>query len=741
MIHSKIKHISFYLPNQILTNEDLGVLFTEKKELIYKSFGIKTVEDALRHFPHRYATRGELTEMLGLKVDEQVTIMAQITSVTNRPMRNKRGSLLEVVVSDGTGSLKLTFFNQAWRERELVAGRSGMFSGKITEFKGTRQLAHPTYMLIPTDAEPDPEAAAAFSRALIAVYPATNNFPSWRFERIIDLILDGLDPLIKDGLNSDLEQAHGFSTLHQAFVNIHRPETYGQVVAARERFVFEEAFVYQTVLGLRRIETDRSNAIARPPRKDGLLADFDQILPFELTDGQNVVCEEIFNDISNTHPMHRLLQGEVGSGKTICALRAMLAVVDNGGQAALLAPTEVLASQHYRSIVSMLGKLVSNDGLFDPLGKHSTQVTLLTGSMNTAAKREALLAAASGAAGIVIGTHAIFQDKVQFADLGFVVVDEQHRFGVEQRAALAAKSIEGTKPHVLVMTATPIPRTVAMTVFGDLEISTLSELPKGRIPISTHVVAAQEKPTHLARVWDRIREEVGKGYQAYVVCPKISAQNTSEEESDTEIPSKGKANVEEMFNYLSTGPLAGLRVAQLHGSLASDVKDDVMQSFSRGEIDVLIATTVIEVGVDVPNASVMAIVDAEFFGVSQLHQLRGRVGRGKVPGLCLLVTNSEAVSSARERIEAVASTLDGFELSRIDLEQRREGDVLGASQSGRRSGLRMLQVVRDEDVIAKAREIAWQLLQSDPELKNNLSLAKRIKEIQSDEKSEFLEKT
>ncbi|MCX6402942.1 MAG: ATP-dependent DNA helicase RecG [Actinobacteria bacterium] len=708
---------------------------------LYKSFGIKTVEDALRHFPHRYATRGELTEMLGLKVDEQVTIMAQITSVTNRPMRNKRGSLLEVVVSDGTGSLKLTFFNQAWRERELVAGRSGMFSGKITEFKGTRQLAHPTYMLIPTDAEPDPEAAAAFSRALIAVYPATNNFPSWRFERIIDLILDGLDPLIKDGLNSDLEKAHGFTTLYQAFVNIHRPETYGQVVAARERFVFEEAFVYQTVLGLRRIETDRSNAIARPPRKDGLLADFDQILPFDLTDGQNVVCEEIFNDISNTHPMHRLLQGEVGSGKTICALRAMLAVVDNGGQAALLAPTEVLASQHYRSIVSMLGKLVSNDGLFDPLGKHSTQVTLLTGSMNTAAKREALLAAASGAAGIVIGTHAIFQDKVQFADLGFVVVDEQHRFGVEQRAALAAKSIEGTKPHVLVMTATPIPRTVAMTVFGDLEISTLSELPKGRIPISTHVVAAQEKPTHLARVWDRIREEVGKGYQAYVVCPKISAQNTSEEESDTEIPSKGKANVEEMFNYLSTGPLAGLRVAQLHGSLASDVKDDVMQSFSRGEIDVLIATTVIEVGVDVPNASVMAIVDAEFFGVSQLHQLRGRVGRGKVPGLCLLVTNSEADSSTRERIEAVASTLDGFELSRIDLEQRREGDVLGASQSGRRSGLRMLQVVRDEDVIAKAREIAWKLLQADPELKNNLSLAKRIKEIQSDEKSEFLEKT
>ena len=705
-----------------------------------KAFGLKTVEDALRHFPHRYALRGELTEMQGLKVDEQVTIMAAITSVTNRPMKQKRGSILEVTVSDGTGKLKLTFFNQAWRERELVAGRSGLFSGKITEFKGTRQLAHPTYMLIPTDEEPDVEAAAAFARALIPVYPATSTFPSWRFERTMDLILEGLDPLIKDGLSPEIESQQGFTSLHQAFVDIHSPENHGQIARARERFIFEEAFVYQTVLGIRRIETEKSNAIARPVRKEGLLADFDQILPFKLTDGQVQVCTEIFDDISNAHPMHRLLQGEVGSGKTICALRAMLSVIDNGGQAALLAPTEVLAGQHFRSIVSMLGSLVSKDGLFDPLGKHSTQVTLLTGSMSAPAKREALLAAASGSAGIVIGTHAIFQDKVQFADLGLVVVDEQHRFGVEQRAALAAKSIEGTKPHVLVMTATPIPRTVAMTVFGDLEISTLTELPAGRIPITTHVVPAQEKPSHLQRVWQRIGEEVSKGHQAYVVCPKISAQTQTDENSDTEIEIKGRANVEEMFHFLSTGPLAGLKVAQLHGALASDIKDDVMQSFSRGEIDVLIATTVIEVGVDVPNASVMAIVDAEYFGVSQLHQLRGRVGRGKVPGLCLLVTNSEADSPSRARLDAVASTLDGFELSRIDLEQRREGDVLGTSQSGRKSGLRMLQVVRDENVIIKARDVAWQLLKIDPELQNNFSLAKRIKEVEQDEKSEYLEK-
>ena len=704
-----------------------------------KAFNLKTVEDALRQFPTRYATRGELTDMQGLKVDEDVTIMAEIISVTNRPMQQKRGSLLEVIVSDGTGKLKLTFFNQAWRERELVAGRSGLFSGKITEYRGSRQLAHPTYMLIPNDSEPDPDAVAAFARPLIPVYRATASFPSWRFERTIELLLDGLDPLVKDGLSEEVEQKQGFTNLHKAFHDIHRPNSQNEVIKARERFTFEEAFVYQTVLGLRRIETENSNAISRPRKSDGLLNSFDQILPFKLTSGQEAVCEELFKDISASHPMHRLLQGEVGSGKTICALRAMLAVVDNGGQAALLAPTEVLAQQHYRSITNMLGDLVVKPDLFDAKNQSSTQVTLLTGSLNAPTRRKALLDAASGDAGIVIGTHAIFQEKVQFADLGLVVVDEQHRFGVEQRAALAAKAMEGTKPHVLVMTATPIPRTVAMTVFGDLEISTLAELPAGRSPISTHVVPAQEKPAHLARVWERIREEVGKGHQAYVVCPKITATEI-DESSDTEIVQKGKASVEEVFEYLSSGPLSGLKIAQLHGALNSDVKDQVMQSFSRNEIDVLVATTVIEVGVDVPNASVMAIMDAENFGVSQLHQLRGRVGRGKVPGLCLLVTNCEAESAARERLDAVASTLDGFELSRIDLEQRREGDVLGTSQSGGKSGLRMLQVVRDEEVIAEARDLSWGTLQKDVELKQNPSLQKRINEIMSDEKSEFLEK-
>ena len=704
-----------------------------------KAFGLKTVEDALRQFPTRYATRGELTDMQGLKVDEEVTIMAEIISVTNRRMQQKRGNLLEVIVSDGTGKLKLTFFNQAWRERELVAGRSGLFSGKITEYKGSRQLAHPTYMLIPTDSEPDPDAVAAFARPLIPVYRATASFPSWRFERTVELLLDGLDPLIRDGLSDEVEAAQGFTNLHKAFHDIHRPNSQSEVINARERFTFEEAFVYQTVLGLRRIETENSNAISRPRKTTGLLNAFDQILPFKLTSGQVAVCEELFTDISAAHPMHRLLQGEVGSGKTICALRAMLAVVDNGGQAALLAPTEVLAQQHFRSITTMLGNLVAKPDLFDEKNPVATQVTLLTGSLNAASRRKALLDAASGDAGIVIGTHAIFQEKVQFADLGLVVVDEQHRFGVEQRAALAAKAIEGTKPHVLVMTATPIPRTVAMTVFGDLEISTLAELPAGRSPISTHVVPSQEKPTHLARVWERIREEIAKGHQAYVVCPKISATQI-DEVSDSEIAQKGKASVEEMFAFLSAGPLAGLRIAMLHGALPSDEKDEVMQKFSRNDIDVLVATTVIEVGVDVPNASVMAIMDAENFGVSQLHQLRGRVGRGKVPGLCLLVTNSEADSAARERLDAVASTLDGFELSRIDLEQRREGDVLGTSQSGGKSGLRMLKVVRDEDVIAIARDLSWSLLQKDVELKQNPSLLKRINEIMSDEKSEYLEK-
>jgi ATP-dependent DNA helicase RecG len=462
-----------------------------------------------------------------------------------------------------------------------------------------------------------------------------------------------------------------------------------------------------------------------------------------LTAGQVNVCEEIFTDMEQAHPMHRLVQGEVGSGKTVCALRAMLAVVDSGGQAALLAPTEVLAQQHYRSIRAMLGDIATEESIFDKQNSYSTKVALLTGSLKTAAKRSANLDIVSGAAGIVIGTHAILQQHVDFHELGLVVVDEQHRFGVEQRAALAAKAPEDTRPHVLVMTATPIPRTVAMTVFGDLDISTLSELPAGRSPIATHLVPAAEKPQFLERTWQRVREEVAKGHQVYVVCPRIASNESEDSDellSDPADLTGTLSNVEDMFVKLQQGPLFGLRIAKLHGQMHPDEKDEVMKSFAAGLIDVVIATTVIEVGVDVPNASVMVIMDADRFGVSQLHQLRGRVGRGGVPGLCLLVTYTLEDSTARRRLDAVCATTDGFELSRVDLEQRREGDVLGASQSGRRSSLKILNVLRDEEIIESARLDAMEIIAVDHKLDNHLPMKKRIFEVLEDERATYLDK-
>jgi len=443
--------------------------------------------------------------------------------------------------------------------------------------------------------------------------------------------------------------------------------------------------------------------------------------------------------------MNRLLQGEVGSGKTLVALRAMLRVVDSGGQAVLLAPTEVLAQQHHRSVTAMMGDLAAGGMLGG--AEDGTQVVLLTGSATKAQKQEAMLAIASGEAGIVVGTHALLEENVTFFDLGLVVVDEQHRFGVEQRAALTDKA--RTPPHVLVMTATPIPRTVAMTVFGDLETSVLRELPAGRAPISTHVAPLAEQPHWESRVWQRVAEEVGRGHQVYVVCPRISGdvaepgetdQLDRDEEGRVLTPRRPLAAVEEVVEHVRSGPLAGLRVEALHGRLAPDVKEDVMRRFNAGEVDVLVATTVVEVGVDVHNATAMVILDADRFGVSQLHQLRGRVGRGGLPGLCLLVTHAEAGSPARERLDAVAATTDGFELSRVDLEQRREGDVLGKSQSGYRSSLENLRVLRDERTILEARAAAEQLLAGDPDLEQAPELARLVAETEASSRSEYIEK-
>ena len=713
-----------------------SVIGDRTAKVLTDTFDIKTVGDLMRHYPRRYLVRGELSDISELVEGDEVTILAEVLSSTNRPLRGRKGSIFEVVVTDGTDKLSLTFFNQAWREKELKAGRQGLFAGKVGLFNGKKQLAHPDYEMIPDGNDVD-AAASSFAGKYLPVYPASAKMPSWKISKCVEMAIDSLDE-VEDFLPEHIRNSFGYPTLHQGLVQLHRPADLDSAESARERLTFDEAFLLQSLLVLRRHELRKLNTASRKAKKGGILDSFDASLPFQLTGGQKAVCAEIEADLAQDHPMHRLLQGEVGSGKTIVALRAMLAVVDSGGQAALLAPTEVLAAQHLRTIEKLLGPLAQGGTLGSEEG--ATQVTLITGSQNAAARKAALALAASGDAGIVIGTHALLGEKVEFKDLGLIVVDEQHRFGVEQRDALKEKAQK--PPHLLVMTATPIPRTVAMTVFGDLDVSTLRELPLGRQPITTHVIPVMEKPSYLERAWARIREEVGQGHQAYVVAPRIAAG--SDENADIDFlfgtESSDIASVEELAPRLHGSDLAGLRVAMLHGRLGTEEKESTMKAFAAGEIDVLVSTTVIEVGVDVANATIMVIMDADRFGVSQLHQLRGRVGRGTSPGLCLLVTNAIAETPARERLEAVAGTVDGFELSRIDLEQRREGDVLGASQSGTQSHLRLLRVLRDEELIEKARTAAQDLIATSLDLTSYPALKKELNAMAHNMAVDYLDK-
>jgi ATP-dependent DNA helicase RecG len=701
--------------------------------------GLDTVGDLLRHYPRRYQRWGELTPLGQLPQGEEVTILAEVVKAVSRPMKSRRGELLQCVVTDGTDTLDLTFFNARQLKRMLVPGRVGLFSGVVGRYQGHPQLTHPKLHLL--NAEEDAEAAVAGIQGPIPVYPASAKLDSEAIRRSVGLVLDTLGD-VPDPLPAQVRARHGLVTLREAFLKVHRPADDDDHRAARRRLRFEEAFVLQAALARRRLADGALPATPRPPRPDGLLAEFDRRLPFALTAGQQEVGLQIAQDLALEHPMHRLLQGEVGSGKTVVALRAMLAVVDAGGQAALLAPTEVLAVQHHRSITAMLGDLAAAGQLGGDA--RGTRVALLTGSMPTAARRSALLEAASGDAGIVVGTHALLQERVEFFDLGLVVVDEQHRFGVEQRDALRGKG--RTTPHLLVMTATPIPRTVAMTVFGDLETSTLTELPAGRSPIGTHLVPAGEKPSWYERTWQRLAEEVAAGHQAYVVCPRIGDDSGpgdgldgyADDESATRRPAR--AVVEVVEEIRAHPALRDLAVETLHGRMPADARDSVMRRFAAGEVDVLVATTVIEVGVDVPNATAMVVLDADRFGVSQLHQLRGRVGRGAAGGLCLLVTEAPAQTPARERLEAVAGTLDGFELARVDLESRREGDVLGAAQSGVRSSLRLLRVLRDEKVIETARHEATAVVAADPELTGHPVLAQAIRDLLDPEREAYLER-
>lgn len=707
------------MPTSDLATPLSEVLADRTAAAIERAFSIATVGQLLGHYPRRYAQRGELTPITSLTPGEQATIVAQVVRVSERSMRGRRGHLLEVVISDGVGELPMTFFNQKWRITELVPGRRGMFSGKVGAYGGRLQFAHPMYQLF-DDIDEGVETARDAARTPIPIYPATSTVSSWVLQKAIKTVLDDLGP-IDDPLPAEIRDDEGLLTAREALERIHRPIRREEVDAAVRTLRMHEALVLQTALLQQRSFV---RALSGTKREAGrLLERFDGALPFALTPDQQSVGAEIAADLVAPWPMNRLVQGEVGSGKTLVALRAMLQVAESGGQAALIAPTEVLASQHLRSIARMLGPELAAE----------LMPTLLTGQMPAADRRKAALRVAAGQALIVVGTHALLSEKTTFADLGLVVVDEQHRFGVEQRERLRAK---GTAPHALVLTATPIPRTVAMTVFGDLDVSTIRTLPPGRAGIETFVAPVAEKPAWFGRVWSRAVEEIAAGNQVFVVCAAIDTE-AADASDDAPAPAAGAESAEgparprwgvvQVEQMLAQHPLtAPIRRAVLHGKMPADEKDAIMRAVAAGEIDMLIATTVIEVGVDVPGASTMIILDADRFGVSQLHQLRGRVGRGSIPGLCLLVTEAMEDTPARQRVEAVASTLDGFELARMDVEFRGEGDVLGDIQSGARSSLRLLRVIDDGDIIERARDAAERLLADDPALTKHPALAQAI---------------
>ena len=710
----------------------------------FETLKIWTVGDLMRHLPRRYFSGTELSDLSVLRDGEEVTVLAEVVDarVFGSADRSAKKPRLEATITDRRGYLTLTFFGQfrliSYWQAALQPGARGIFAGKVREFNRKLQLAHPDFVIldehgaIVAGAAPNAGLARAARTPLIGLYPLTGKLRTWTVAECAGLALETLAG-IEDPVPIWVREAAEVVDLETAFRFVHQPRTSTEIEQGRDRLRFDEAFALQLTMAYRRSDAASHRAEPRPRGAGGLLDAFDARLPFVLTSGQVEVGEQIFGELAQPRPMQRLLQGEVGSGKTLVALRAMLAVIDAGGQAALLAPTEVLAGQHFHTLTGLLGDLAEGGTL--GAVENATGVVLITGSQSAAQRRAATLRAASGESGIVIGTHALLSAGVQFADLGLVVVDEQHRFGVEQRAALNAKA--AARPHVLVMTATPIPRSVAMTVFGDLETATLRELPAGRAEVSTVVVDTRRQPAWVQRAWQRIVEEVGRGRQAYVVCARISTGDADQPAADDVAPAVA---VEDLYAELRDGPLSGLRVEMLHGQLPGEQKEMVMSRFAAGQTDVLVATTVIEVGVDVPNASVMVIRDADRFGISQLHQLRGRIGRGAHPGVCLLLTTAEEKSLARQRLDAVAATRDGFALAEVDLQQRREGDVLGASQSGSRSSLKLLRVLDDADLLAQARELAERCVAGDPELADP-ALADIVTEMETEAAGDWLERT
>ena len=735
--------------------------------------GVETGGDLLRLLPRRYDTWGDLTDMRTLVKGEQATIQAQIVRASSRRTRSGRApALMEATVTDGVSTMDVVQFGAAGQMRaratQLAPGTTVLMSGKVGLHRGRRQLSNPRLYVL--DELDEAEREALLARPM-PIYPGTEALPSWSVGKAVRTVLDQLEPGdVPDPLPEGLRRQAGLIDAYTAYRWVHRPDDAHQWKAARTRLRHEEALVLQVALAQRRAHHEATRtAVAWPePEATGSLrADLDAALPYDLTAGQVRVGQEITTDLARTVPMQRLLQGDVGSGKTLVALRAMLQVVGGGGQAALLAPTEVLAAQHHSSLEAVLGPL----GRLGMLGgaERATRVHLLTGSTPAAQRRRILADLAAGEPAIVVGTHALLSETVQIPFLGLVVVDEQHRFGVAQRDALRERGgvtdpVTGQRhtPHLLVMTATPIPRTVAMTVFGDLVTSVLDELPAGRSPVTTHLVP-WSRTSWVEGIWRRAAKEIAAGGRVYVVCPRIEGGDDEPQQgdaaaSDADIdderasgllelegpaprPDRPLASVEEWRQRLEAEPaLEGIGVGVLTGRMSSEDKASAMMGFASGATPVLVSTTVIEVGVDVPEASMMVILDADRFGLSQLHQLRGRVGRGERESVCVAVTGVEVGTTAFHRLKAFASTTDGFALAEADLDLRSEGDVLGASQSGRTSGLDLLRVTRDARLIATARRQAERIVDDDPQLREHRDLAAAIVERLDEEAQAFLER-
>ena len=733
--------------------------------------GVETGADLLRLLPRRYDTWGDLTDMRTLVKGEQATIQAQIVRASSRRTRSGRApALMEATVTDGVSTMDVVQFGAAGQMRaratRLAPGTTVLMSGKVGLHRGRKQLTNPRLYVL--DELDEAEREALLARPM-PIYPGTEALPSWSVAKAVRTVLDQLGPVdVADPLPEDLLRSAGLIDAYTAYRWVHRPDDAHQWKAARSRLRHEEALILQVALAQRRAHHEATRtAVAwpEPQAVDSLRADLDASLPYDLTAGQVRVGQEIAADLARTVPMQRLLQGDVGSGKTLVSLRAMLQVVDGGGQTALLAPTEVLAAQHHSSLEALLGPLALSGMLGE--AERATRVHLLTGSTPAAQRRRILADLAAGEPAIVVGTHALLSDTVQIPFLGLVVVDEQHRFGVAQRDALRERGgvtdpATGQRhtPHLLVMTATPIPRTIAMTVFGDLATSVLDELPAGRSPVPTHLVP-WSRTSWVEGIWRRAAKETASGGRVYVVCPRIevgddepqqeaamaSGADTAAEQTPGPLeleescsrPDRPLAAVEEWRQRLEAEPaLEGVGVGSLTGRMSSEDKASAMADFASGATPVLVATTVIEVGVDVPEATMMVILDADRFGLSQLHQLRGRVGRGSRESVCVAVTGVEVGSTAFHRLKAFASTTDGFALAEADLDLRSEGDVLGSSQSGRSSGLDLLRVTRDARLIATARREAERIVTADPQLREHRALASAIVERLDEESQAFL---